>query len=166
MVTLGLAESSIVSISTTVLAALCGMLLGLIVYVWRTNIAGLKDEVGQSVETTKELGLEVRRMDRSKVEVSALEKVVEEMRVEQKENQARYVFLNETLTGAVSDMRREFARSSECESKHAAIHELHQMLARQLGENKEVLQIISGKVDQILEWKAFKSGEENARGGK
>lgn len=166
MVILAISESTAVSLSTTILGAMSGLLLGLIVYIWRTNISSLRKAVESSAESAKDTIANLRAIEREKADVSEVEKVVDEMRSESKENQARYVFLNETLTSALSEMRREFARSSECAQKHAAMDQTNQMLVRQLGEQKEMLQIIAGKVDQILEWKAYKSGEEHGRSGR
>lgn len=163
MVVLALSESTAVSLSTALLSAMSGMLLGLIVYIWKTNISGMRKSVEDVAANVVEVAAEVREMDKSKADYTDIDKLVEEIRAEAKEAQARYVFLNETLTASVSDMRREFARASECAQKHQGLHDTHQMLARQFGEQKEMLQIIAGKVDQILEWKAFKAGEEHGR---
>lgn len=166
VVVLAISESTAVSLSTTLLGAMSGLLLGLIVYVWKTNISGIRKSVEQTNEDVKSTRENLRDLERDKADVSEVEKIVDEMRVEQREGQARYVFLNETLTNALAEMRREFARSSECAQKHATLDQNAQMLVRQMREQKEMLQIIAVKVDQILEWKAYKTGEEHGRAPK
>lgn len=162
-VILALAESSIVSLTTTVAGVVGGALLGLLVYIWRTNISELRRTIDRTESGLAGVVESVVEADKTKADRSELTRIMEEMRSESRENQARYVFLNETLTGALGSIRQEFARASECGVKHATLQDGLHTVNAQLRENKQVLQDMARKLDQILEWKAFKSGEEQGR---
>jgi hypothetical protein len=156
MVTLAFTAGMVTSFAAALLSLLCGMVLGLIVYVWRTKTGDLREGIDKA-------GQNIQRLDSVKAEQSNLEKIIQEIREESREAQARYVFLNETLSNALNDIRREYARTADCQVKHATLHDGVQMLGRQFGEFKTTLHEMSKKLDLLIEWKAFKSGEEKGR---
>lgn len=160
---LALTESSVVSLTTTIAGVVGGVVLGLLVYIWRSNVAGFREALDRTDSTLEVAAERLQEIDKAKADRAELVKVVEDMRLEQRENQARYVFLNETLTNALGAMRADFARNSECAVKHSGLQESVQSVSLQLRENKQVLQDLAKKLDLILEWKAYKSGEEQGR---
>lgn len=153
---IAVSDGSFVSTITSIIGAVFGLMIGLLVYIWRSNISGFRESLDKTNETLDSVAKRLQEVDKAKADRAELLKVIEDMRQEQRENQARYVFLNETLTNALGTMRSEYAKSSECVVKHSDFQNDIRAVSEQIRE-------LEKKIDLLLEWKAFKSGEEHGR---
>jgi hypothetical protein len=145
MVILAVAEATFENISLMLLAALCSVLFGMLVYIWKSALSDIRERIDFQA-------LRIKDLEKTSITKDEYEKTGLHTIAAIRESQAQLLNLSERITTFMIEIPQEFAKEENCKFKHKGLESLVAQVQISVEQSLQKLDVLNNCFQDIRLW--------------